>query len=153
MIYNKKQPIYKKIILIIRFKYKSEDETKSVKVKIDGISKDYYLYLNGGCYFEEQLVDENNNHEIIGRYDEANNDPDLIEGINEKPALVALSLGKGSILLSGVHFEFDADKLDLDNQNIKANVYPKLKANEIDSKLHSNQFLIRYLFNKVFLFE
>lgn len=111
------------------------------------------MYLNGGCYFEEQLVDENNNHEIIGRYEKENNDPDLIEGLNEKPALVALSLGKGSILLSGVHFEFDADKLDLDNANIKANVYPKLKSNEIDSKLHSNQFLIKHLFNKVFLFE
>lgn len=77
----------------------------------------------------------------------------MIEGLNEKPALVALCLGKGSILLSGVHFEFDAYKLDLDNQNIKANVYPKLKSNEIDSKLHSNQFLIKFLFNKVFLFE
>lgn len=151
-----------KILLLnrSRFKYASEDETRSLRVTIQAeFNKTYNLYMNGGCYFD--LKNNNNNNtpqtlEILGTYSIENetNNEGLIKDLNGKPAIVEIGVERGKVLLSGVHFEFDADKLELDNENITRNVYPLVKSNENSpSSRHSNETLIRYLFKRVFSFQ
>lgn len=144
--------------LIFRFKYSSEDETKPVQVRIEKFAT-YNLYMNGGCYFEE-TAGENCDCEVLGKYlvheDEENRG--LIKDLNGKPAILEIRVGRGKALLSGVHFEFDAEKLELENENISKNVYSHLKSNERPTGpngriLHSNRKLLKYLFKKVFSFE
>ncbi len=57
------------------------------------------LYYNGGCYFEgaEQMP----NTEVIGTYSDHDN----------KAAIISCSFGKGRAILSGVHFEINAESL------------------------------------------
>lgn len=108
--------------------------------------------MNGGCYFDLKTFQS---LEILATYsieNDTNDGEGLIKDLNGKPAIVEIRVEKGKVLLSGVHFEFDADKLELDNENIARNVYPLVKSNENSSR-HSNETLIRYLFNRVFSFQ
>lgn len=119
--------------------------------------------MNGGCYFRRsiescEMMEEVN---VLGRYVvEGERVVDLIEDLNEKAAILEIFAGKGKVLLSGVHFEYDAEKLELSNENIASNVYAKLKSNESslstttnDEARHSNHNLVGWLLRKVFALE
>ena len=74
-------------------------------------------YFNGGGYFTRPNLTAFTG-EILGHYSE--------EGINQI-AIVKNKIGKGIVVLSGVHFEYDPSLLDADNSYLKErNVIPAL---------------------------
>ena len=139
-----------------KFKYSSEDGASATKIRLNTEDQiEFYTYLNGGCYFEPKKCFLDSYHSLA-KYISS-------EEHNGKDAIVTCSTGfNGKCVLSGVHFEFDAYKLDLDNENIRLNVIDKLtKMNEPSNKelskcieygneLHSNYFLVKFLFNFFF---
>lgn len=112
----------------------------------------YNLYLNGGCYFESSEEKESD-VQILGRYSVEGDGKGegLIDNLNGMAAILEVRVGKGKVLLSGVHFEFHAHKLEVTNNNIRQNVYPKLISNEANFQIHSNEKLFKNLFNRAFV--
>ena len=73
--------------------------------------KETTVFYNGGGYFKN--AQQYPNTQVIAKY------------ANHSPAIIYISYGKGHALLSGVHFEYNPDALDIQNKYIKA-IYPKL---------------------------
>lgn len=79
------------------FTYDSEKGTRVVDVQWqDG--KIYSTYFNGGCYFE------NADATVLATY-----------GENQKPAIITCSVGRGRVILSGVHPELSYDAIPIDS--------------------------------------
>jgi len=75
------------------FEYNSEAGAKVIEIMThDNIVLP--VYFNGGCWFED--IGANINIKILARYTNFHN----------KPAIISFSYGKGSVILSGVHFEY-----------------------------------------------
>ena len=77
-----------------------------------------YVYYNGGGHFE-QYGSADKNVEIISTLLNA---PDE----NIHTAAVKCQVGKGTAVLSGVHFEYLVEDLDETNQHLKS-IMPKLR--------------------------
>lgn len=78
------------------------------------------VYFNGGCYFKDASAYD---LKILSTYE------------NGEAAIVSSRYGDGSVLLSGVHFEYDADYLDSQDFHLQK-LIPKLKEyNEARKKL------------------
>ncbi len=71
------------------------------------------VYYNGGGYFEN--ADKFSNISILANYQ------------NKLPAITLVKIGNGKAVLSGVHFEFDADLMDEQDLDLKK-IIPTLKA-------------------------
>ena len=102
------------------FIYNSDDQAVALKVKTSMDDKEEtrslnsYAYLNGGCYFLPYDQNElDNSTRVLATY---TNDKDLnavlMEDYENRIAIVECAIGMGKCLLSGVHFEFDANKLE-----------------------------------------
>jgi glutamine amidotransferase-like uncharacterized protein len=63
------------------------------------------VFYNGGGFF--QNAEQYPNTQVIGTYD---------HGL---PAVVLIHYGKGKVLLSGVHFEYDPSLINADNQHMQ----------------------------------
>lgn len=72
---------------------------RAVGITLGEINLD--VYYNGGCFFD---MPQKNLTDVVAVYKS-----------NNKPALVASSFGSGCVLLSGVHFEADANDMDSDD--------------------------------------
>jgi glutamine amidotransferase-like uncharacterized protein len=132
------------------FKYNSDDFALAVKINL-GNDLFNFTYLNGGCYFEPNQETQNQFNQIAC-YSEMNARPkDESMPVDNKLAIIEAKVGLGKCLLSGVHFEFNADDLDFEhNENIRMNVYPRLSNQE--ALKHSNETLIRGLMSSIFKF-
>ena len=107
--------------------------------------------MNGGCYFEPNEPTEDN-FKVLATYSSEKTSDSLME-CNDKIAILECWMGKGKCVLSGAHFEFDANKLDMNNKNLRQNVFDKLMStNYDDSIVHTNYYFIKNLFEKAFGF-
>lgn len=79
------------VFLPNEFAYQSEAGAASVAITMKNTEK-YAVYCNGGCYFDN--AEHFSNTEIIARY-----------GANHKTAVIACDVGRGRVILSGVHPE------------------------------------------------
>lgn len=82
------------------FKYKSQFGARGAMISFKPLEKCFRACHNGGCYFEEDKLD--NDIEVIARYEEIENKP---------AAIIKCKVGKGVAILSGVHFEFDSSSI------------------------------------------
>jgi len=73
------------------FAYNSESGAHAARVVFK--KEALYLYYNGGCTF--QLAETFPSVTVLGRYQDADN----------QPAIIHCRVGRGNVLLSGVHFE------------------------------------------------
>lgn len=106
------------------FAYNSDDFTLAMKLKISN-GEEVYAYLNGGPYFEQS----DKNFNTLLTYSGCGKD--MLE-CGEKVAVLETKFGMGKCVLSGVHFEVSAEGLNLDNENLRKNVYPFLISNKFD---------------------
>lgn len=113
------------------YDYQTESSARAAKINLhlDHL-KEAIVYYNGGGYFED--ADQFNNTTVIGSY------------TNQQPAIIAIKYGEGHVVLSGVHFEYDATLLD-SNDPFLIKIIPELKAsnhqrvrliNEVLKQLH-----------------
>jgi biotin--protein ligase len=150
------------------FKYNCESEAMAVGLRLNdqlaaalGGQENIWLYCNGGCYFVPDDDSSSSSSSLsqysapfffnsLAWYDES---PSTRHPFNQQLAILSGSFGAGKFLLSGVHFEFNASDLDVNNVNIALNVCPKLLRNQ-DSfgKNHSNEEFIKSIFKIVFSF-
>lgn len=83
--------------------YNSEKGARAAKLKLQ--SGNATVYYNGGGYFEH--AESYSNVEIIARYD------------NGLPAIISLPYKQGRVVLSGVHFEYNPNLLDENDEYLK----------------------------------
>lgn len=95
-----------------QFKYRSHYGAKAADIIYQG--RKLCVFYNGGPYFTPYKEDKNT--EILAYYD---NKAQLL------PAILQVQVGKGKALLSGVHFEYDAKKLNPENTFLQS-IIPKL---------------------------
>ena len=99
--------------IIAPFDYRSDSGARAALIKVD--NKMIKIYYNGGPYFS---FEKNNKTTVLAYYD-----------YNDKllPAIILSKYGKGRALLSGVHFEYNANILNDKNifmQQIKPELLP-----------------------------
>lgn len=98
--------------ILADFDYKNESGARAAKVMWKNHSpfqKDSYFtvyYKGGGCFVD---ADKKNNITILACYDTEGQDAAIIE----------CPVGSGKAILSGVHFEYDPNLMDADNQYLK----------------------------------
>ena len=139
-----------------KFKYNDNDNRSvaaEIKMLANGLNA--YVYLNGGCYFEPSSVDSNK-IEVIAVYE---HDLNSLASTN-KIAIAECKFGTGKCLLSGVHFEFDAQHLDSTIENVRSNMLEKLiemnkktfltLSADHNNEIHSNHKLVQYLLKNTF---
>lgn len=107
-----------------KFAYNCEDYTVAIKLRITN-GEQVYAYMNGGPYFEPS----DKNFDTLLTY--SDNRQNLLE-CDGKVAVLKTKFGMGKCVLSGVHFEINAESLNLNNENLRKNVYPYLKSNQLD---------------------
>jgi biotin--protein ligase len=111
-----------------RFAYDSEKGSHASEITLGDES--CHLYYNGGCTFYQ--AEKFSSVTILARYQDAGN----------QPAIIHCKVGKGSVILSGVHFEVSPEPLK--KEGCKEEVVQKLEASdEIRKKLIFS--LIQYL--------
>ncbi|MCP5505083.1 MAG: hypothetical protein H7A41_08030 [Chlamydiales bacterium] len=79
------------------FSYDSEKGTHPAEISFEG--KALYLYYNGGCAFKE--AQKYPDVKILASYLDVQN----------HPAIIHCTVGKGNVILSGVHFEISPTSL------------------------------------------
>jgi glutamine amidotransferase-like uncharacterized protein len=136
-----------------KFQYVDNDNYSiAARILLNDIDLNLYQYLNGGCYFEPFDL----NYKQIACYQHSTKITSLNE--DKKIAILECNVEKGIVLLSGVHFEYDANNLD------NKNIFDKLQSNKINLSIlskdletnlnseqkHSNHEFIKYLLNKTF---
>lgn len=116
------------------FEYQSEQGACVVEIHIK--EKSYPVYFNGGCYFNvtDDLLAQPNIH-VLARY-EANN----------KPAIISCAIGKGRVLLSGVHPELSYRSID----NTQDPHHQKLR-HTLEKNEDQRQELMNLLFKSILL--
>ena len=95
-----------------QFKYRSDYGAKAADITYRGTRLS--IFYNGGPYF--YLPKEDKNIEILAYYD---NKEQLL------PAILKVKVRDGDVVLSGVHFEYDVEILNQENEFLK-NIIPKL---------------------------
>ena len=116
---------------IFPFSYKTYAGARAIEIMLPKKKESISLFYNGGGYFENaQLFSE---VEIIGNY---------IKG--DFPAMIFITYGKGRVLLSGVHFEYNPMLLNHEDGFLKK-LIPMLKIFE-----KQRQELVHKLFARLF---
>lgn len=134
-----------------------DDEAIAIRIKLLDKGIHLYSYLNGGCYFEPAQTSINE-YKIIAIYDEETNLSN-----DQKLAIIECGIGNGKCLLSGIHFEYDAYHLNIQNKEKCFDLLNKLvdsnaeslsviSADQNVSKKHTNYELVEYLFKQTFNF-
>ncbi len=103
-----------------RYDYKSESGAKAAKVIWKNSlqfqkNSHFTVYYNGGGAFID--ADKKNNTTILAYYD--------TEG--EEAAIIECQVGSGKAILSGVHFEYDPNLMDIGDKYLKQ-IIPTLKS-------------------------
>lgn len=89
------------------YSYSDNSSAKAVEIRIKkNQHKKLFVYYNGGGYFKHAY--DYPNTTIFANYD------------NGPAAIITIFRGKGRVLLSGVHFEYDPDYLDSNNIHLTA---------------------------------
>jgi len=105
----------------------SNKEAKSQNIFFKKKSDSMHLFYNGGGYFEDA-----DPKEVIASFDKS----------HTYPAIVLRKFGKGRVLLSGVHFEYDSKHFDSTDRHMQK-LQPKLTGDDkkrlefVDEILHS----------------
>lgn len=94
-----------------------------IKLKLEDI-KEATVYYNGGGYFEK--ADNYKNVAILGYYQ------------NHLPAIVYIPFGKGKVVLSGVHFEYDPYLMNSRDPYLNE-ILPDLKNSNLNRKILSKK--------------
>lgn len=118
--------------LAIRPYMKNEESGAAVRLKWQD-NEIHYAHYHGGPKFEPY----NGDFEVLARYDEVDGEP---------PAIVARDLGKGRIVLSGVHFEDRGDDLA---KALHALRLDAVKAEKVAEVLRKNEPSRLSLFGKI----
>ncbi|RNA11635.1 biotin-- ligase-like [Brachionus plicatilis] len=95
-----------------KFAYNCEDHSMAARLRSSN-GEQVYGYLNGGPYFEPS---SSSFHTLL-TYCDQKNGQDMLK-CDGKVAVLETRFGMGKCVLSGVHFEFGAESLDLGNQNL-----------------------------------
>ena len=113
--------------VLAKYDYKTESSARAVKINLTLSNlKEATVYYNGGGYFEH--ADKIKNTTVIGHY------------INKKPAIIAIKYGKGHVVLSGVHIEYDPALLD-SNDPFLVKIIPELKSSNKNRLILVNEIL------------
>ena len=101
------------------FQYETNWGAKAVKLHSEKLG-DTVSYYNGGCLFEGD-----DSAEVLARYV----GPTEIESSQEDPvAVIYKTVGKGKVILSGVHFEYEMDKPVRTDTDLKPEVIHEISA-------------------------
>ncbi len=82
--------------------------------------KKFVVYYNGGCHFED--ADQYKNVQVLANY---------ASTAHPKAAIIEISVGKGRVILSGVHCEY-APELLSDKDPYLSSIKSQLLANDVD---------------------
>jgi len=105
------------------FVYESELGSRAASIALDksclvDVSKETIkVYYNGGCSFHLNDGADGSNIRPLAFYDD--------EGAKGKMAIIECKVGKGTAILSGVHFEYDPHLLD-SNDPTSSKIIPEL---------------------------
>lgn len=116
--------------ILCDYVYGTHEGARAAKIySTFGEKEEYTIFYNGGGYFEVPAK----NTLVLATYD------------REKayPAIIECSYGKGVAILSGVHIEYDFQRLDLTDTYLK-DIIPELQQGN-DKRL----FLLRYLLQRL----
>lgn len=110
--------------ILASYSYDTQSGSRAAKIStaFPDLSETFVFY-NGGGYFEN--AESHSNIQIIASYQ------------NKLPAIIYIKYGKGQVILSGVHFEYNADLLNYKDQYLQ-NVIPDL----IKSTTSRNKLII-----------
>jgi biotin--protein ligase len=92
------------------FDYHSKSGARAALIRTKEATS--YFYFNGGPYFEN--AESYTNTTVLGWYE------------GDLPAIIHVRYGKGNVILSGVHFEFDPHQVT-DEETYPTDVLNKLK--------------------------
>ena len=110
------------------FAYQSHQGAHASRILCE--DNEIYLYYNGGCAFYE--AEKFPTVSVIATYGDANN----------QPAIIHCTVGKGNVLLSGVHFEVSPHSLS--KEKCPSEVVTKLETSELERQNLISK-LLRYL--------
>lgn len=99
------------------YDYEGSTTLRAADINILPLDKKMALYFNGGCSFKNLNAET----AVLADYAE----------LDHLPALIKAPYGKGFVILSGVHFEFDAETLNLDIANATAAEKDRLTAEQV----------------------
>jgi glutamine amidotransferase-like uncharacterized protein len=105
------------------YKTQSGSRAATIYTTLPNVTKTIVFY-NGGGFFEN--AEQYPNAKVIGTYD------------NNLPAIILINYGKGKVLLSGVHFEYDPFLLNSKDQHIQKIIEPLREGNESREVLFKN---------------
>lgn len=88
--------------ILAKYDYKSNSGTRAAKIKLELEQvKEANIYYNGGGYFKDAT--KYKDVVVLGYYE------------NHLPAVIHILFGKGNVVLSGVHFEYNPFLLNIED--------------------------------------
>lgn len=117
-------------------------------IKLTYEEERFYTYLNGGNYFLSN-TDAAEDFVVLANYENFNTHGNgkIMERLENKSAIVKIEVGLGRCLLSGVHFEFEANDFEFIEEDFKDNLISNYRGKQLP---HSNFQLIKSLFIQTF---
>ena len=111
--------------ILAPYDYKSQSGSRAATIDtiLPHASKAIVFYHGGGFFNHANAYP---NTQVIGTYD------------NQLPAIILINYGKGKVLLSGVHFEYDPSLLDTNDPYIQKIIKPLRANNPIRKQLFKN---------------
>lgn len=107
--------------ILAKYDYRSNSGCRATNIRLElEQTKESTIYYNGGGYFKNAASYSDVN--IIGYYK------------NSLPAIVHIPFGKGNVILSGVHFEYNPSLLDTQDPYIKK-ICPDLKRSDATRRI------------------
>lgn len=123
--------------ILAKYNYNNNSGSRAARIRLvtnkktSSLFKDIAIYYNGGPYFNApQLY---NNVKALAYYQ--------ISKCEHLAAIIKIKKEKGTVILSGVHFEYDSDLLD-SSDAYHAQILPQLKKNE-PSRLKLARFIFK----------
>lgn len=114
------------------YDYKNHSGARAASLQLEAVSFSPVVFYSGGGAFVDATA--YSNVQVIANYDHE---------ICQQAAIVKCLVGKGVVLLSAVHFEFDPALMDEQDRYLKL-LIPELQKNEEQRAL-----LVRFLFEQL----
>lgn len=112
---------------LAKYDYKNDSGARAAIIKLELANvTESTIYYNGGGYFENAA--DYKNVSVLGYYKD------------HLPAIIYISYGKGNVILSGVHFEYDTSLFDLNNPYL-SKISPDLKRADATRKVLIKEIL------------
>lgn len=113
--------------ILASYDYKTSSGSRAARIKtIFNNVPNVRVYYNGGGYFEN--ASNAPNTQVIATYE------------NNLPAIILIAYGKGKVLLSGVHFEYEPSLLDSNDPYLKE-IIPALDKSRSSRDILFNQLI------------